>query len=103
MLVLHHQGITSADYANQMLKMLTTLSHHVTKCQQGNTISSDIIASTILKMIIKKNHPERNIKFLNKPEYVIKIDNHEYWWNISIQTATKIPHNKPDLLVWDTD
>ena len=37
MLVLHHQGITSADYANQMLKMLTTLSHHVTKCQQGNT------------------------------------------------------------------
>ena len=63
----------------------------------------DVIASTALKMIIKKNHPERNAKLLNKPEYVIKIDNHEYWWNMSIKTATKIPHNKPDLLVWDTD
>ena len=27
----------------------------------------------------------------------------EYWWNISIKTATKIPHNKPDLILWDRD
>ena len=63
----------------------------------------DIIASNVLKMIIKKNHPERRVKLLNEPEYVIKIENHEYWWNMSIKTTTKIPHNKPDLLVWDTD
>ena len=25
----------------------------------------------------------------------------EYWWNITIKTATKIPHNKPDLIVWN--
>ena len=50
-------------------------------------------------MIIKKNHPERNVKLLNEPDYVIKIDNHEYWWNMSMKTTTKIPHDKPDLLV----
>ena len=54
-------------------------------------------------MIIKKNHPERNVKLLNEPDYVIKIDNHEYWWNMSMKTTTKIPHDKPDLLVQDTD
>ena len=25
----------------------------------------------------------------------------EYWWNIMIKTATKIPHNKPDLIIWN--
>ena len=24
-----------------------------------------------------------------------------YWWNITIKTATKIPHNKPDLIIWN--
>ena len=24
-----------------------------------------------------------------------------YWWNISIKTAIKITHNKPDLLIWN--
>ena len=57
----------------------------------------DVIASNILKMIIKKNHLERHVKLLNKPEYGIII--HEYWWNMSIKTVTKIPHNKSDLNV----
>ena len=63
----------------------------------------EVIESNVLKMMIKKNHQERNVKLLNEPEYVTKIDNHEYWWNMSIKTATKISHNKPDLLAWDTD
>ena len=25
----------------------------------------------------------------------------EYWWNVSIKTATKVPHNKPDLIIWN--
>ena len=25
----------------------------------------------------------------------------EYWCNISIKTATKVPHNKPDIVIWD--
>ena len=23
------------------------------------------------------------------------------WWNLSIQTATNLKHNKPDIVVWD--
>ena len=25
----------------------------------------------------------------------------EYWWDISIKTATKVPNNKPDIVIWD--
>ena len=50
-----------------------------------------------------KNHPEQNVKLMNESEYVLKIDNHEYWWNVSIKTTTKVIHNKPDLLVWDNE
>ena len=25
----------------------------------------------------------------------------EYWWNIPIKAAAKIPHNKPDLIIWN--
>ena len=52
-------------------------------------------------MIMKKNHQERYVKLLSEPEYAIKIANHEC--SMSIKTATKISHNKPDLLLWDTD
>ena len=82
--------------------------HIISSCNQMSAmyylpLRHDVIASNVLKMIIKKNHPERRVKLLNESEYVIKIENHEYWRNMSIKTTTKIPHNKPDLLVWDTD
>ena len=84
------------------------VNHIISSCNQMSAkyylpLRHDVIASNVLKMIIKKNHPERRVKLLNESEYVIKIENHEYWWNMSIKTTTKIPHNKPDLLVWDTD
>ena len=84
------------------------VNHIISSCNQMSAsyyllLCHDVIASNALQMIIKKNHPERHVKLLNKPEHVIKIYNHEYWWNMSIKTTTKIPHNKPDVLVWDTD
>ena len=24
-----------------------------------------------------------------------------YWWNLPIKTITKVPHNKPDIIIWD--
>ena len=51
---------------------------------------------------IKKN-PSYRKRDLESPEYIHKEGNLEYWWNISIKTATKIPHNKPDLILWDRD
>ena len=35
----------------------------------------DAVASNVLKVIVKKNHPERNVKLMNESEYVLKIDN----------------------------
>ena len=29
-----------------------------------------------------------------------KVNEYEYWWNISRKTLTKIPHNKPDIVIW---
>ena len=31
----------------------------------------------------------------------MKIDDIEYWSNLSIKTATNIPNNKSVLIVWD--
>ena len=50
-----------------------------------------------------KENPSYKKYDLQRPEYIHKEGNLEYWWNISIKTATKIPHNKPDLLLWDRD
>ena len=25
----------------------------------------------------------------------------EFWWNLSVKTATKLKHNKPDIVAWD--
>ena len=30
-----------------------------------------------------------------------RIKHMEYWWNIPVKTTTKIPHNKPDLVIWN--
>ena len=37
------------------------------------------------------------------PELIYKEHSREYWWNISIKTAAKIPHNKPDLVIWNKE
>ena len=60
----------------------------------------DALAKYILEVIITKNHPNERYCDLNEYGFVKKIGDKEYWWNISIKTATKIPHNRPDLVIW---
>ena len=50
---------------------------------------------------IQKHFPETKVEQLQEPEYICRIKHMEYWWNIPIKTATKIPHNKPDLVIWN--
>ena len=61
----------------------------------------DALANYVLKEIIKKNHPHYKYQESREPEYVKKIENKEYWWNLPIKTITKVPHNKPDIIIWD--
>ena len=51
----------------------------------------------------KKNHPETEVpKKIDEQEYIQKVGDNEYWWNLSINTAQKVPLKKPDLVIWNT-
>ena len=41
-------------------------------------------------------------KEINEQEYMQKLGDNDYWWNLSINTAHKVQHNKPDLAIWNT-
>ena len=38
---------------------------------------------------------------LEESEYIGKVKQMECWYNISIKTATKVPHNKANLIIWN--
>ena len=63
----------------------------------------DIVARTILKVIILKENPDDKFRHQRDPEYVYRVNNTEHWWNITKQTAIKIPHNKLDVAIWDQE
>ena len=65
-------------------------------------LRDDAVAKCLLKAHVMKHNTNSNFKEIRESEFVYKIDNLEYWWNISIKTATKVPHNKPDLVIWNT-
>ena len=55
----------------------------------------------LLNSHLKKFYPSKNITLSSESEYMYKENSREYWWNVSVKTATKVPHNKPDLMIWD--
>ena len=64
----------------------------------------DMVAKIFYKEIIKKKtHPEIEVpKEINEQEYIQKVGDNEYWWNLYISTVQKVPYNKPDLVIWNT-
>ena len=50
-----------------------------------------------------KENPDDKFRHERDPEYAYKVNNTEYWWNIPIQTAIKVSHNKPDIVIWDQE
>ena len=55
----------------------------------------------VYNALIHKKYTSYQKQDLESPEYIHKEGNPEYWQNISINTAMKIPHNKPDIILWD--
>ena len=47
--------------------------------------------------------PDKQITLSSDPEFIYREHPREYWWNISIKSATKIPHNKTDLVIWNKE
>ena len=84
------------------------ISHIVAGCSQMSAryylpLRHDEVAKTVLNSHLKKFCPDKQIILSSDPEYIYKEHPREYWWNISIKTATKIPHNKPDLVIWNKE
>ena len=52
---------------------------------------------------IQRHFPETKVEHLQEPKYIRRVKHMENWWNIKIKTATKIPHNKPDLVIWNLE
>ena len=50
---------------------------------------------------IQKHSRETKVEKIQELECIRRVNHREYWWNISIKTATKIPHNEPDLIIWN--
>ena len=57
----------------------------------------DVIVKIVYNTLIHNKNLSYPKHDLESPEYIHKEGNLEYWWNISINTVTKIPHNKPSL------
>ena len=64
-------------------------------------IRHDVVAKTVLKALILKINPTDKFKHQQDPEYVYKVKDCEFWWNLSIKTATKLKHSKADIVAWD--
>ena len=63
----------------------------------------DEIAKIVLNSHLKKFYSSKEVKFSSEPEYIYEKDHREYWWNVSVKTATKVAHNKPDLIIWNRE
>ena len=50
---------------------------------------------------LKEN--ENRSQSTREPQTVTNVKNTEIWWDKKITTQKKIPHNKPDLVVWNND
>ena len=61
----------------------------------------DAVAKYLFRSHIKKNNPGATFKRNREYELEYRVNEYEYWKNISIKTITKIPHNKPGLVIWN--
>jgi hypothetical protein len=62
----------------------------------------DAVARAVLTAHVKKKTGIKPV-ISNEAEFVEKHGHYEYWWNVPIKTLTRLPHNKPDLLIWNRE
>ena len=82
------------------------VNHFISSCSEMLVmyylpVRHDVVAETVSKVLILKTHFTCKFKHQQDPEHIYKVRDCEFWSNISIQTATKLKHIKPDIVVWD--
>ena len=60
----------------------------------------DAVAKAVLMSHVRK-HVGVGVRFRNEHEFIEKQGDYEYWWEVPIKTSTKLPHSKPDILIWN--
>ena len=63
----------------------------------------DEVAKAVLNSHLKTFCPDKQITLSSDPEFICTEHPRECWWNISIKTATRIPHNQSDLVIWNKE
>ena len=86
----------SAEYVNHVISSCPEMS-----VRYYLPIRHEVVAKTVLKALILKIDPTDKFKHQQDPEYVYKVKDCEFLWNLSINTATKLKHNIPDIVAWD--
>ena len=61
----------------------------------------DVIAKTVYNEILRKENPDRKKLINNETEFITTVNDKELWWNVAVKTSSKVPHNRPDMIVWD--
>ena len=85
------------------------VNHIISSCSDMSAryylpLRHDAVGKAVYKAHVCKNNPGVRFKSQEEPEYIYRSNEFEYWWNLSIRTITKVPHNnKPDLIIWDNN
>ena len=79
--------------------------HHIaSSCPQLSSryylfLRHNVIAKCVNNKLLINDGQNR--KLLQEPDQIYNTNDKEYWWVTPITTATKIKHNKPDLVIWN--
>ena len=80
--------------------------HHIaSNCPQLSSsryylpLQHNVIAKCVYNKLLIND--VQNRKLLQEPDQIYNTNEKEYWWDTPIMTATKVKHNKPDLVIWN--
>ena len=61
------------------------------------------IAKNIYEQIVmqKSQKEETSLKTIKVPPPIKLLDDAEIWWDKPVTAVSKMPHNRPDIVVWD--
>ena len=79
------------------------LSHHcsvpLSLHARQNTVAKEMCNQLVHQLRENENRSQSTCE----PQTVTKVKNTEIWWYKKVTTQKKIPHNRPDLVIWNND
>ena len=82
------------------------ITHVISSCSKMSSryylpLRHDVIAKTVYNEILRKENPDRKKLINNETEFITTVNDKELWWNVAVKTSSKVPHDRPDMIVWD--